>query len=95
MHETYDAISKVTLGCEPNTSKVIEGWGKNGYSVFCQSSGIKDGPWQAWEGGHIAISGHYSKGKQHGAWLVYSNDGKKLYRTLTYENGKEIANVVH
>jgi hypothetical protein len=95
MRETYDAISKVTLPCEGRTSQVIEGWSKDGYSVSCRSNGIKDGPWQAWEGGHIAISGHYTNDKEHGTWLFYSLDGKQVYRTIGYENGKEISNVVH
>jgi hypothetical protein len=95
MRETYDAISKVTLPCEPNTSRTLERWSKNGYSISCQNNGVKDGPWQAWRDGHLAVSGHYSKGKRHGEWLVYSSDGKSLYRTIKYEDGKEIADVLH
>jgi len=95
MKETYDEISKVTLACPPGTSQVIEPWSKGGYSVSCRANEVKDGPWQAWEGGHIAISGAYAKGKEHGTWLVYTNKGKQLYRTITYENGKELSNVVH
>lgn len=95
MKETYDAISKVTLSCTPGASQVIEPWSKGGYSVSCRANEVKDGPWQAWEGGHISISGAYAKGKEHGAWLVHTDKGTQLYRTITYENGKELSNVLH
>lgn len=95
MRETYEAISKVALPCKESTMQVIEPWGKSGYSVSCRRNGVKDGPWQAWEGGHIHNSGFYAKGKEHGTWLIYSLEGNRLYRTITYENGKEVANVVH
>jgi antitoxin component YwqK of YwqJK toxin-antitoxin module len=95
MKETYDEISKVTLSCPPGASQIIERWSKGGYSVSCRANDVKDGPWQAWEGGHLSISGAYAKGKEHGTWLVYTDKGKQLYRTITYENGKEVSNVVH
>lgn len=95
MKETYDEISRVKLSCPPGASQVIEPWSKGGYSVSCRANDVKEGPWQAWEGGHISISGAYAKGKEHGTWLVYSDKGKQLYRTITYENGKELSNVVH
>ena len=95
MKETYDAISKVKLPCSPGTTQVIEGWSKGGYSVSCRTDKIKNGPWQAWEGAHIAISGSYVNDKEHGTWLVYSNDGTKVYRTIAYENGREVSSVVH
>jgi len=94
-HQTYLAISKIALPCDQHTSQVIEPWSKSGYSVSCRSHGVIDGPWQAWEAGRIAISGNYTGGKQHGRWLIYSNDGKRVHRTITYENGTEVTNVVH
>lgn len=95
MKETYDEIAKVNLVCPTGASQVIEPWSKGGYAVFCRINEVKDGPWQAWEGGHIAISGAYARGKEHGTWLVYANKGTQVYRTIAYENGKELSDVVH
>ena len=94
MHKTYDAISKIVLPCEENNSQVIERWGKDGYSISCQNNGVKDGPWQAWEGGRVSITGYYTKGKESDTWLVYMPNGK-LYRTVTYQDGRELTNVIH
>jgi hypothetical protein len=95
MQDTYDHISKVRLGCLPGTSQVIERWSKGGYSVSCRVNDVHDGPWQAWENGHVAITGAYARGKEHGTWFVYTGNGKQLYRTIVYENGAELSNVVH
>lgn len=95
MKETYDAISNISLPCGPGTSQVIKPWSKGGYSVSCRNNQIKDGPWQAWENGHISISGAYAKDKEHGVWLFYTDKGTQIYRTITYENGTELSNVVH
>jgi antitoxin component YwqK of YwqJK toxin-antitoxin module len=45
-----------------------------------------DGPWEAWEDGHLQISGNYRSGKQHGPWKYYNHDGSVAH-ILDYEDG--------
>ena len=91
MEKNYNAVSKVTLACPPETSQVIERWSQVGHSVFCQTNEVKEGPWQAWSGGHLSMSGHYVKDKLDGPFLVFTDDGKQLYRTIIYDNGRELS----
>lgn len=92
--ETYNAVSKISLHCPAGTVQAIEYWGKVGYSVSCRRNGVKDGPWQAWEYGYLNIAGEYKDGKEHGTWLVHNKDGT-TFRTIKYDAGKELSNVMH
>jgi hypothetical protein len=93
-NETYEAIRNVSLPCLPGTEQKTEAWSKAGFSVSCRKGETIHGPWQAWEGGHLAIKGEFFEGQKSGTWLVYANNGS-LYRTITYEGGTEISAVKH
>lgn len=93
-NETYEAIRGVSLSCAPGTEQKIEPWGKVGFSVSCRKGEMEHGPWQGWEAGHLSIKGEFFEGKESGTWFVYTDNGR-LYRTIRYEGGKEISNIVH
>ena len=65
------------------------GWGINGQERYCEP--LKNGPWEAWEGGYKAIQGGYRNGKEHGTWTWYHKDGR-TYRIIEYDNGIEVSN---
>lgn len=92
--DTYEVISKVDLECGSGATQEIQVWSKAGYSVSCRRGEAIDGPWQAWEGGYMHIDGGFINNKKHGTWKVYSRGGS-LYRTIEYEKGAEISNVIH
>ena len=62
--------------------------------MSCRKGEIIHGPWQAWEGGRLSIKGEFAEGQESGTWLVYTNNGS-LYRTIKYESGKEVSDVIH
>ena len=89
----HDAVSKISLACSEGAKQTIERWSLTGHSVACRRNGVEHGPWQAWENARLHIKGEFKEGAKHGTWLVYNKDGS-VYRTVRYDSGKEISNVL-
>ena len=94
MDMTFNIVSKIKLLCAANAVQAIERWSEAGYSVSCRHNDIKQGPWEAWENSRLRIKGNYNNDHENGTWLIYSDDGR-LYRTIEYDMGKEISNVIN
>ncbi|MEM6795679.1 MAG: hypothetical protein AAF725_17015 [Acidobacteriota bacterium] len=72
---TYEAMTASPFSCPAGAEIHIERWSKLGWSRSCLAEGVKDGPWQAWEGRRLSISGEYRKGRESGQWSYFDAEG--------------------
>lgn len=61
------------LACSAPATDQFENWGRSGTQHICK---IKQGPFVAFEDGHVQIRGQYDNGKEIGIWRWYGADGK-------------------
>ena len=87
------ALERSELTCPDEGRPRIERWGEIGWSRYCEVSGQKDGPWQAWENQRLAIQGAYADAERHGTWTWFHSDGS-VYRQKTYHHGEELSDQI-
>ena len=82
----HAALTRTELRCPSGSRVRVERWSKVGWIRFCARDGEKHGAWQAWERQRIVISGGFSRGKRHGPWEYYNEDGS-TQSILEYSSG--------
>jgi len=85
--ETWQAMKQKEFTCPENTEATFRGWSEAGYMRYCEPR--KNGPWEAWSGGYLHVSGEYLHGQKHGVWRWYNSDGT-IQTTKHYSNGQEV-----
>ena len=93
-NKTRDAIVGVNLQCPQGTVEKREVWSKLGIAIFCEKEGIKQGVWQAWDGGYMHIEGQYADGHKDGVWK-YFNAREEQWGERTYALGKEASGLIN
>lgn len=71
------------LQCPPPAVEKFEPWGQSGSQHVCE---LKEGPFVAFENGHVAIRGQYFNGKETGIWRWYRADGR-VVKEVDYSHG--------
>lgn len=92
--KTRSAVNNVNLQCAEGTVEKREVWSKLGIAVFCERDGVKDGMWQAWDGGYMHIAGQYVDGNKDGVWKYFNAHGEQ-WGMRTYALGKEASGLVN
>ena len=92
--KTRSAVANVNLQCTEGTVEKREVWSKLGIAVFCERGGVKEGTWQAWDGGYMHIAGQYVDGNKDGVWKYFNAHGEQ-WGVRTYALGKETSGLVN
>ena len=92
--KTRSAVAEVNLQCGEGAVEKREVWSKLGIAVFCERDGVKDGTWQAWDGGYMHIAGQYADGDKDGVWKYFNAHGEQ-WGVRTYAMGKEASGLVN
>ncbi len=93
-NKTRSVLEDYSLQCKEGSIEEREIWSKLGIAVFCEKDGTKHGPWQAWDGGYMHISGSYIGGQKHGTWKYFNARGEQWGERL-FENGKEVTGLIN
>lgn len=73
--DTRMAMEQSSLTCPDGHSVRVDMWSKSGLSRACVLRDVLDGPWEAWEKGHLVVRGHYKQGARSGIWTWYNDTG--------------------
>lgn len=92
--KTRSAVAAVDLQCADGSVEKREVWSKLGIAVFCEKDGVKQGKWQAWDGGYMHIEGQYVDGDKDGTWKYFNAHGEQ-WGVRTYALGKEVSGLIN
>ena len=93
-NKTKNALANHKIQCKDGTAEKREVWSKLGIAIYCQKDNIKNGVWQAWDGGYMHISGEYMNGKKHGVWKYFNALGEQ-WGSRTYDAGEEVTELIN
>lgn len=89
-NKTKVATADISLPCKDGASEKRAVWSKLGIAIFCEKQGNKHGPWQAWDGGYMHISGEYVEGRKHGIWKYFNANGEQ-WGERKYSKGEVVS----